>query len=138
MMPPGQAGGPEGQIPPELLQALMAQQGGGQAPPPQAAAGPQVLSPEEIINIIQGLQSGELTPEDLPPEVLAQVEEFLAQQGGGQAPPPAPAEMQAPQGGVPEELALIIEGLQSGDLNPEDVPPEILAKIEAMMQGQQQ
>jgi hypothetical protein len=138
MMPPGQAGGPEGQIPPELLQALMAQQGGGQAPPPQAAAGPQVLSPEEIINIIQGLQSGELTPQDLPPEVLAQVEEFLAQQGGGQAPPPPPAEMQAAQGQVPEELALIIEGLQSGDLNPEDVPPEILAQIEAMMQGQQQ
>jgi hypothetical protein len=133
-MPPGQGGPPQGQIPPEVLQALMAQQGGGQAPP-QAPPQAQPVSPEEIITIIQGLQNGELTPQDLPPEVLAQVEEFIAQQGGGQGQAP---QGQAPQGQVPEELALIIEGLQSGDLRPEDVPPEILAQVEAIIQGQQQ
>ena len=140
-MPPGQGGPPQGQIPPEVLQALMAQQGGGQGQPPQAL--PQApaqgqaptVSPEEIITIIQGLQSGELKPEDLPPEILAQVEEFLAQQGGGQGQAP---QGQAPQGQIPQELALVIEGLQSGDLKPEDVPPEILAQVEAIIQGQQQ
>ena len=125
-------GGQPPPVPPEVL----AQAGLGGPPPMEQGPEQVVLSPEELIKVIEGLQSGQLTPEDLPPEILAQVEEFLAQQSGGQG--QAAPEMQAPEGGVPDELALIIEGLQSGDLNPEDVPPEILAQIEAMMQGQQQ
>jgi hypothetical protein len=140
-MPMGPGGPPmppemmaQGGQPPPVPPEVLAQAGlGGPAPMEQ---GPEqvMLSEEELIKVIEGLQSGQLTPEDLPPEILAQVEEFLSQQGGPQGAP----EMEAPQGGVPDELALIIEGLQSGDLNPEDVPPEILAQIEAMMQGQQQ
>jgi predicted glycoside hydrolase/deacetylase ChbG (UPF0249 family) len=84
------------------------------------------LAPEELIAIIQGLESGELTPEEVPPEILAQIEQFLAEQGGQQAPA---------QGEMPEQLALILQGLQSGELQPQDVPPEILAQLEQQMQG---
>jgi hypothetical protein len=140
-MPMGPGGPPmppemmaQGGQPPPVPPEVLAQAGLGGPAPMEQAPEQVMLSEEELIKVIEGLQSGQLTPEDLPPEVLAQVEEFLSQQGGPQGAP----EMEAPQGGVPDELALIIEGLQSGDLNPEDVPPEILAQIEAMMQGQQQ
>jgi len=124
----GQGGQPMGPGGPEGMPPGMPPAGQISGPGPQVPASPQemALAPEELITIIQGLESGELTPEEVPPEILAQIEQFLAEQGGQQAPA---------QGEMPEQLALILQGLQSGELQPQDVPPEILAQLEQQMQG---
>jgi hypothetical protein len=124
----GQGGQPMGPGGPEGMPPGMPPAGQISGPGPQVPASPQemALAPEELITIIQGLESGELTPEEIPPEILAQIEQFLAEQGGQGAPA---------EGQMPEQLALILQGLQSGELQPQDVPPEILTQLEQQMQG---
>ena len=148
MGPGGPPVGPEG-IPgltPEMMAQVesemgMPPQGGApmQAPAPQG--GPQgAPSEEELMAILQALQSGELTPEDLPPEVMQMLDEFLASQQGQapeMAPPMAPemAAPMAPEGEIPQEILAILEALQSGEITPEQIPPELMQQILPFLEG---
>lgn len=91
-------------------------------PPPQAMEGPggQPMAPPE--------QGG------MPPEMMALA--AAQEQMGGQPGLPGPAP-QAPQQIGPEEIMVILDGLQSGQLSPEDLPPEILAQLDAAVQQMQ-
>jgi hypothetical protein len=90
--------------------------------------------------ILEALQSGELTPEDLPPEVMQMLDEFLASQQGAapeMAPPMAPemAAPMAPEGEIPQEILAILEALQSGEITPEQIPPELMQQILPFLEG---
>ena len=93
-----------------------------------------------------GVPMGGPTPEQgppppVPPEIMAQM-----MQQGGQA-PQLPAGIQGPapqvpigpqeQTGIPEELLLIIQGLENGDILPEQLPPGIMEQIMAVLQSGQ-
>jgi hypothetical protein len=111
------------------------------APPPQGMeaeggvpmGGPgQAPLPPEIMAQMQGGEA------PLPPEIMAQlaqqapIDEQLPPGIQGPAPQvPLPPEQQA---GIPEELALIIEGIQNGDILAEQLPPGIMEQIMAVLQ----
>jgi hypothetical protein len=133
-MPPEMAGmmppmGPEGMppMPPEMAGAPAPQ--GGEVPPE-----------EELMAILEALQAGEITIDQLPPEVAQALDEMLASQQGmapEMAPPMAP-EMgtpMAPEGEIPQEILAILNALQSGEITPEQIPPEIMQEILPFIQG---
>jgi hypothetical protein len=132
--------GPEG-IPgltPEMMAQAEAEMGMGPqgAPAPQGQAPMAAPSEEELMAILEALQTGELTPEDLPPEIMQMLDEFLASQQGPEpqmAPPMAP-EM-APEGEIPQEILAILEALQSGEITPEQIPPELMQQILPFLEG---
>ena len=146
MGPGGPPVGPEG-IPgltPEMMAQVeaemgMAPQGGapqGMAPEGQMAP----PSEEELMAILEALQSGELTIEELPPEIAQMLNDMLAaQQGAGpeMAPPMAPemGQPMAPEGEIPQEILTILEALQSGEITPEQIPPELMEQILPFLEG---
>jgi hypothetical protein len=118
---PAPEGAPAPGSPQEAAMQSLAEMPGGGAPSEGQPA------PEELMAIVEALQAGEITPDQVPPEILAMLE-------GG-----APME-QAPEGEAPmpseEELIMIMEGLQSGEITEDMVPPEILALLNELIAGQ--
>jgi hypothetical protein len=116
---------------------------------PQGAPAPQGMAPEgqmappseeELMAILEALQSGELTIEELPPEIAQMLNDMLAaQQGAGpeMAPPMAPemGQPMAPEGEIPQEILTILEALQSGEITPEQIPPELMEQILPFLEG---
>jgi hypothetical protein len=147
-------GGPEGMPPmgpegiPGLTPEMMAQVESEMGMAPQGGA-PQGMAPqgqmappseEELMAILEALQSGELTIEDLPPEIAQMLEEMLAAQqdaGPETAPPMAPemGQAMAPEGEIPQEILTILEALQSGEITPEQIPPELMEQILPFLEG---
>lgn len=143
-------GGPEGMPPmgpegiPGLTPEMMAQVEAEMGMAPQGAPGPQGQmappSEEELMAILEALQSGELTIEELPPEIAQMLNDMLAaQQGAGpeMAPPMAPemGQPMAPEGEIPQEILTILEALQSGEITPEQIPPELMEQILPFLEG---
>ena len=147
-------GGPEGMPPmgpegiPGLTPEMMAQVESEMGMAPQGGA-PQGMAPqgqmappseEELMAILEALQSGELTIEDLPPEIAQMLEEMLAAQqdaGPEMAPPMGPGmgQAMAPEGEIPQEILTILEALQSGEITPEQIPPELMEQILPFLEG---
>lgn len=136
-MPPGAAPG-QGGMPPGQQSPQMAPPAGAPPSPQEqlmAAIQSGELGPEQLIAM---LQSGEITPDMLPPEVLQALEGLMQQQGAQQQQGPSPidqllAGIQNGQVGPQDVLAL----LESGQITPDMLPPELLAMLEQYMQQQQ-
>jgi hypothetical protein len=88
---------------------------------------------ENIAMILEGLQTGQITPDQVPPEILA----MLQGQGGEQMPPEEPMtyEEMPMEGDIPPEIMAILQALQTGEITPEQIPPEIMQQLLPFIQG---
>ena len=125
-------GGPAVDMQAMIEQALAAapMPAGAQAQPPMAGG---AIPEEQIMAILDALQAGEITPEQLPPEVIAEIEAFLASGVGMEA--PAPVGMGAPMAGGEMEIEALIQGIMDGSIDINSLPPEIIAQIIPILQG---
>jgi len=103
-------------------------------------------APPQAMEAQGGVPMGGPTPQQgppppLPPEIMAQM---MQQEGpapelppGIQGPAPQVPMAAEEQAGIPEELLLIIQGLESGDILPEQLPPGIMEQIMAVLESGQ-
>lgn len=134
---PAPQGLPAGQQSPIDMEAIMNQamaempMPGGAVPPEMPMSGG--IPEEQIMAILDALQAGEITPEELPPAVLADIENFLAAGQGMGAPMPAPQEMPMAGGGA--EIDALIQGILDGSVDINSLPPEIIAQLLPILEG---